>query len=168
MDVDNITLEYLMNPTLYDKYVKTPAIIANNKEQTENLRFYKKRILNLTKQMLKGEVIDNTLHECFIEYTNTMITYLQFIDKRDIIQEDYHNVKSTKPQNIKTTGDISSANNMLIKKTTANTRTLDKFVNITSTKTEKRIVPTKKSINIKDPYLRDKGVPPKKKKNVIL
>jgi len=168
MNIDNITLEYLINPIHYGQYAKTPVVTANNKEQEENLIFYRKRILNITKQMLKGEFIDNSLHECFTAYANTIITYLQFIDKSDIIQEDYQNIESANPQNIKSVDDMSFADNMLIKKTTANNRTLDNFVNVVATTTESRIIPIKKTINIKEPYLRNKGIPCKKKKNVIL
>lgn len=48
--VDELTLEYLMNRSQYQKYMnrKTPEKLSNKKD----VKFYRKRILALTKELL--------------------------------------------------------------------------------------------------------------------
>ena len=49
----NATLEYLTNPVYY-KSVKKTSDKINNKINKEDIKFYRKRITSLTKEMLKG------------------------------------------------------------------------------------------------------------------
>ena len=55
--INSITLEYLLNPCLYEK-------INNQKNMSENLifkdiKFYRRRICQITKDMCKGEYIND-------------------------------------------------------------------------------------------------------------
>ena len=50
-----------------------------------DIKFYRKRILDLTRNMFKGEYPDNNLKTVFFSYVDSLIEYLITIDERDII-----------------------------------------------------------------------------------
>ena len=47
MDVNKVTLECLVNPTLYNKYLR------KFEEENKDVDFYKKRILDLTSKLFE-------------------------------------------------------------------------------------------------------------------
>ena len=83
-------LEYLTNPAYY-------SIIAKSKPKTEPIlnkedsRFYRKRIIALTKEMLKSGDVAPTkgIKEAFDVYVTMLIKYFKIVDKTDIIQDQY-------------------------------------------------------------------------------
>ncbi len=166
MNVDNITLEYLMNPVHYERFMnknKNSSEYYTNKQK--KLRFYKKRILSLTKSMLKNEYPSNTLKTSFENYTDDLIDYLEFLDKQDIMQEEYLDIDDNKT--VRPNKDVlPSANKLLIKPPEDKINTLDNFVNKKDLNNENTDLPRKKTINIIDPKFKTKGIIPKKK-NVI-
>ena len=81
-------LEYLMNPVMYHKWT-TNTETKDKSTYTNDLKFYKKRIIQLTKDMLKGESVSNPLDKAFKDYTRSCIAYLKSLDRKDILQEDY-------------------------------------------------------------------------------
>ena len=58
--VDKITLECLMNPQHYDKYIETHDSNAI-KIRVKERKFYKRRIIALTREMLKGNYPNNEI-----------------------------------------------------------------------------------------------------------
>ena len=93
--INKITLQYLMNNASYDKLKNKKA---DNKININDLNFYKKRILNTTKEFIKIE-IDlsynsiyreqkyNTLRNILLDYMYNLISHFKHEDIKDIIQE---------------------------------------------------------------------------------
>ena len=89
-----ITLECLMNKSTYLKYMKNQNIEENKtKTNLKDRKFYKKRIYDLTKQLMHNEPSPSTeISKTFENYINSCIGHFQILDKTDILQEDYANI----------------------------------------------------------------------------
>ena len=174
--VSEITLECLMNREQYAKYINIKsassetAMISNRKDK----KFYKKRIYDLTKQLLNNEKPERMyldITSSFESYIKVCIEYFKALDKTDILQEDYNglipNVIDTNNainiENAKNTEEANKLMMRLIKITEPNS--LEKLVKRTHSKEIKpQIPPKQKDINLKDPILKNKGI--RKKKNI--
>ena len=168
-NIDLITLECLTNPGFYDKY----NLKKNNpnKISKADRKFYKKRIINETKKMLRNDFDTPALKEIFNEYVISLVDYFKIVDKRDILQEDY---KNNPPQDkeyydnvLDEILDISDNNlnnlispDQLLFKTSNETKkiTLDNFVVKHNPPKENIIYPEQKEINLKEPSLKTKGL----------
>ena len=153
------TLAFLSNPLYQSNIDKQKQIVPDKEEQ----RFYRKRILALHKDMLRGAVPDKNIKQIHDNYVFSLINYFKMIDKKDILQEEYNNlvIEST---NIDKNYDIKKADSLLMEEQTP---TLDNFVK--SIKFKDELVPPKqKNINLKMDKLRTKGLKKKdfKKENV--
>lgn len=106
--INKITLECLMNDTLYNKYVNrdTEKKRESDQEFLEDLSFYNKRIINLTRELLKS-IIDREyrtqyrdqkfdyLRDMLSVYSRNLIEYFKHEDTRDIIQEEINKADLT-------------------------------------------------------------------------
>ena len=164
--INSVTLEYLLNPLLYNK-------INDQKNASSNLlfkdiKFYRKRICQITKDMCKGEYINDNLKTHFLNYTYALIYYLKQLDEKDIYQEEYNdlitntqdiscinleNIEDTERENIES----EDPNDLLINKPEP-INNLDNFIKKINIKNEDKILPQRKVANINDPNLRAKGV----------
>ena len=181
--VNQVTLECLMNKDTYKKYVATKKkSVVNKKDQ----KFYRRRILSLTKELLYPEEVttatttstakptattrtnDPNIVGLFQIYSKACIEYFKTLDKNDIIQEDYSTLTTTgaaemSVEDIKTQAEIDQLfmRSIHVKEAT----TLDKFVKRSTTAPkEEPILPKQKDINLRDPALKNKGI--RKKKNI--
>jgi len=178
--VNQVTLECLMNKDTYQKYVATKKkSVVNKKDQ----KFYRRRILSLTKELLYPEETaekpttatkttsttsrDPNIVGLFQIYSKACIEYFKTLDKNDIIQEDYSTLTletaEMSAEDIKTQAEIDQLfmRSIHVKEPT----TLDKFVKrSTTTPKEDPILPKQKDINLRDPALKNKGIC--KKKNI--
>jgi len=153
--INKITLEYLLNPNILSKNNKT--ILDNNLEK--DIKFYRKRINQLTKDMIKGNFPNNQLKLIFENYTYELIYYFKQQDTKDIYQEEYLDLSVNKPSNNNTTNhEIESINNLLITNKNNPIPTLENFVKKINISPYNNIIAPKKNTNIKDPKLRIKGV----------
>ena len=158
ISVNQIDLKYLTNYS-YEHHFVQPK---KNDVYEKDLAFYRKRIFKQTKDFLRGKKIDSVLDACFKNYAQKSIDYFRFIDKRDIIQEDYKYVKKEKPEPMGTLN-MASTNEIMTKKLH---RSLDisHLLNIKSKNTAKKIIiPKERIINLKHPSLLIKGLVKKKK-----
>jgi hypothetical protein len=112
--VTQITLDCLINREIYDKHNST---IKNMKINKKDKKFYRKRILNLTRELLLTKKDNNTndmtdinkinnindvlettvtpdLLVAFNNYVKACIQNFKTIDKNDIIQEDYKDINT--------------------------------------------------------------------------
>jgi hypothetical protein len=162
MDTDNVnkaTLTYLTNP-LY-QHVNN---ITNKKNYSkEEKKFYKKRVLSLTRDMFKNNFENENLKKSFELYLSNLIDHFKTIDKKDIIQEDYleYNVENNNETVITNIEDIvEQADNILFNNDIkVKSITLDNFViSSTSTTTKEQFIPQKKNIDLKEPTLKIKGI----------
>lgn len=170
-DINLLSLQYLTN-----KYVSKKNIDANGlkKNKTTDINFYKKRIMNETKNMLKKQYASDHLKYIFNSYISVLIDYFKAIDTRDIIQETYidtdnKNTNATIP--IDTNIDIETNTDIILDpNATINMQnerlfntgdnkiiTLDNFV---ISKKPKYVInyPIVKDVNLKDVALKIKGI----------
>lgn len=175
--VSDIDLEYLINKDLYGKSIDSkmqPHITINNKKDK---RFYKKRIYDLTKQLLSNEqppTLFPDVRNTFDNYIKTCISYFKIIDTSDIIQEDYDDLlgsisNATGVDNVAGVDNIDNideVNKLMMRSIKImEPNALEKLVKRTITKKEiEPIIPQQKDINLKDPILKNKGI--RKKKNI--
>ena len=175
----NATLEYLTNPVYYNSVKKTSDKI-NNKINKEDIKFYRKRITSLTKEMLKGVFPNEPLKKIYEDYTSSIISHFKMVDTKDIIQQDYKlfNNESTNVLDIDIDisinefSTIEKANEQMLKKV-INVSTLDNYViksgnkdneNNNENNNKNNSLPSKKNIDLHCPTLKTKGVVEKKKK----
>lgn len=164
--INSVTLEYLLNPLLYNK-------INDKKNASSNLlfkdiKFYRKRICQITKDMCKGEYINDNLKTHFLNYTYALVYYLKQLDEKDIYQEEYNdlitntqdiscvdleNIEDTERENTES----EDPNDLLINKPEL-INNLDNFIKKINIKNEDKILPQRKVANINDPNLRAKGL----------
>jgi len=157
-----ITLECLMNKSTYLKYIKNQNIEENKtKTNLKDRKFYKKRIYDLTKQLMHNEVSPSTeISKTFENYINSCIRHFQILDKTDILQEDYANIIQMNLTNNKIES-IEEANKSMMRFVKMyEPNSLEKIVKRTVTKmaAPDPVLPKQKNINLKDPILRNKGI----------
>ena len=80
--------EYLLNASQYDRYLenieKKNAQNHNDGRPVEkDIKFYRKRILHLTKRLLKNECKNAAVEDCFNNYMQFCIDHFKLIDKID-------------------------------------------------------------------------------------
>ena len=164
-EVNQITLEYLTNTRQYDKYMKERSLKV--KEQfSKDKRFYKKRIHQLTKDLLQDKVvgIPSNLEKCYKGYLEECILYFKTIDTTDILQDEY---KDVSVDDIETSGKLKSMDeiNQLLVNEKPPENKIEDCMNIKRIKGVKEtvILPKKRAVNLSNPNLKKKGVRNKNK-----
>lgn len=177
-DTKIASLTYLTNP-LYQQIIKQHKELktASNKS---DIKFYRKRISSLTKDMLKGEIPDNDyIKSIYDTYVNGLIKYFKMVDTTDIIQKQYGNevIQKTEEnllfkqeesiiEDLSTIKEVSidKADDLLMRKISGPSN-LDNFVIKTQHEnTNTRIIPVIIDVDLKEPSLKKKGVKDKVKK----
>ena len=158
-------LEYLSNRSLYEKYI-TQQKILNDQEFKNDKKFYRKRIIQLTKDLYSNDIEKynniplNEIKKIFNKYIKESIDLLKLIDKNDNIQQEYIDLSLNK---IKNNQDISfnQINNDSIlfnKPATNKIEDCMPLIKKVNDKDKNMKIPVKKDINLKDPKLKKKGV----------
>ena len=173
-DADNATLAFFSNPMYLSLIKKREQFIDNTKDNKKNVKFYRKRLVSLFKDLIKDDNDSPTqeLKEMYNRFVNTAMHYFQVIDKKDIIQEQHRQIGQEEQSeqiiddvlnDIDDSGaenlTINEANDLMMKKT-IQMASLDNYV-ITkhdNSSTEFRIIPVKLEIDLKTPNLKTKGV----------
>jgi hypothetical protein len=92
--VNQVTLDCLLNKHQYEKYISKK--ISKDVDKKEK-KFYRKRILNLTNDLLTSETeVTNLLPDvkyAFDNYIRTCIHSFKVLDSNDIIQSEYETIK---------------------------------------------------------------------------
>lgn len=158
--INKVTLEFLLNPMLQEKLCKGTY---NNVDLTKDIKFYKKRICQITKDMSRAEFTDEALKPAFINYATTLIYYFKRLDEKDILQTEYDDllVKST-PTDISMDICSKDLDNLMIN-TPEPINNLDTFIKKINVDAPIKILPQRRIANTNDPSLKIKGV---KKKNI--
>jgi hypothetical protein len=170
--INQITLDCLLNRTQYEKYVSKKLL---NQISRKDQLFYRKRALNLTKELLKGDedlFVSPDVKYAFECYIKTCVRYFRVLDKSDLIQEEYKSLNLTSQlseEEMKQSLDgLTELDEILMRKINLkHNGTLDNFVEIKTLVQEDMVVippPQQRRINLKDPILRNKGI--RKKKNI--
>lgn len=96
---DKLTMETMMNVDAYSKYInrRSQAAELRNFSDKSERKFYRRRIIDTTKEMLRDSkyVNDGTVTNAFNAYINACIMHFKFIDLADTIQQDYSNLSLT-------------------------------------------------------------------------
>lgn len=184
----DVTLEFLTNPLYHNMINSKSGLINNSKINKQDIKFYRKRIYGLSKDLLKGDSPNESLKKIHDDYVNAAIIYLKMIDTKDIIQEQYKNEKKNIDtsqneilpdiNNINFSNEIGSneigsnestnvadANQQMMRKI-VNISNLDNYViikNANNTGNEYPI-PNKKEINLHTQELKTKGIIKKDKR----
>ena len=174
-ETDSITLEYLTNPLYHSGLMRT-----NKNEPVEcvskaDVKFYRKRINSLSRELLRGGTCDDIFHkdvkDAHDEFVRVAINYLKMKDTADILQDEYTQADSDRnhdsvSQSTTITAnqfDIGSANDMLFTKTET-VPTLDNFVTSKVVKVvENKKHPQRRNVNLRSAELRHKGLRKKNK-----
>lgn len=169
--LNQATLDYLINTKQY-KIQLTNTL--NKKINKKDKKFYRRRILNLTKELLSKDeseiVVSPDIKYAFDNLVKTCVHYFKILDRNDIIQKDYNEMDDE----IKEEKEISESEQflkeenekLLMRSVKMSNHSLDNFIKIKMTKkVEELIIPQQKEINLKDPILKIKGIT--KKKNII-
>ena len=183
--INQITLDCLINKEVYIKMQKQNT---TNNASKKDKKFYRKRILNLTRELLLKKhddynEINPDIKNSFDYFMKTCIHYFKIIDRNDILQEDFKNFDDTfdtnefitngtlndnSENNSEHNNEYNSENdNKLFMRSIKMKNGLENFVTIkTFKKNDEIILPKIKDINLEDPTLRNKGII--KKENISI
>ena len=164
--VDQVTLDCLLNKSLFNTQVKNKKAQSVNKEDK---KFYKKRIYNLFKEMLINKAEPEDLFPdvkyAYDNFINASINYFKTIDNTDLLQEEYKTLDEAALENINAIpelGDdiaVEEADKLMMRSIKIKPPSLDKYVKRKTTKPqEKMILPKQKEVNLMDPELKVKGI----------
>jgi hypothetical protein len=179
--VDTASLTFFTNPAYYS--ILQRKKLCNVKDNSAEIKFYRKRIIALFKEMLKDEEepVNKEIKEIHTMFVNASIRYFEITDKKDIIQGHHtadqapadqasaYQVQADQPEDILDAlggpqiYSMDEANDLMMRKTIT-VASLDNYV-ITKQDTsinDVRIIPIKMEIDLKATVLKEKGVPPKK------
>ena len=190
---DKLTMDTMINTAAYSKYMSRKDNETKTKldETKTERRFYKKRIIELTKQLIKNmdHVKDSSVINACSAYFNACIMHFKFVDLSDTIQtEHYVEPVNTDDINVDLNPDLvynvvkhidseffsaDSINTSHVKKlnTTNEKNILEKLFisetepvkSQTSTTTTTTSVPRVIEIDFKDQQFKTKGIKPKSK-----
>jgi len=187
--VDTASLTFFTNPHYLN--ILQRKKLCDIKDNADEVKFYRKRIVSLFKDMLKESegTINREIKELHTMFVNATIRYFEITDKKDIIQDQHMQGQHMQGQHMHDDDDdvvpaeelspedilnaidgseinsISEANDLMMRKTI----TLANLDNYVITKqdisaNEIRIIPMKMEIDLKTHDLKIKGVPKKSKK----
>jgi hypothetical protein len=166
LNTNKFTLEYLTNP-LYQKEFKNNTKVTDelNKEQCS---FYKKRIIAITKEMLKGEYYSENLKKIHKEYIQSLINHFKKVDEIELIQQEYRDISFNKITDLSNVTQINATNvNEIIMKKNKPV-SIDNFVTKKVIQIKKDIlIPKKRVLNVNTPAHKIKGVPQKHNKDKV-
>lgn len=159
--VNEITLMYMSSyggPSERKEEAKNVEVFSN-----EDRRFYKKRILEVVKDVLRGGKVPEPMRDSCDHFMAAVVKYLKEIDRRDIIQAAYRDITDLPPilEDEEETRSVEEANELIMQHNkTDKVNTLDGFVERSGgcETAASAPPPQKKIVNLSDPQLRTKGV----------
>tara|TARA_B100002019_G_scaffold243613_1_gene220315 strand:+ start:452 stop:940 length:489 start_codon:yes stop_codon:yes gene_type:complete len=155
----HMDLLYLTNGRMRSKMEN-----LDNGINKDDLKFYRKRILQQTKNYLREGRLENSIDRAFDNYADKLIEYYKFIDKKEIIQKEYENMEENLSKEIKDI-DLLEENKKMMKEVEPPVKTIKDFVNVVAEKPrKKRVIPKVKQYNLKKDELRIKGLKKEKSK----
>ena len=168
--VNDLTLQYFSNKNYTNSVnqklnkIENDKIENDKKINSKEIKFYRKRIMDFTKKMLRNEIdlnnINNNIKESYHDYVNVLIENFKINDRRDLLQEEFNNFNNDISLCNNIQNDINNLENIneIIFQKKKETTTIDNFVLKKTTNKEIKIYPQEKKVNLKAKYLRDKGI----------
>lgn len=146
--INNIDLEYLSISKFQKNELNTKNV------SPDELEFYYKRIIQTTKDLCRNKIHNTELKNIFNEYLYSILYYLKREDEQELYQQEYDNLKFK--QDKSESGEINIDNQILFNNN--KNSNLNKFVITKPNINEKKIVPLKKNVNLKEERFRTKGL----------
>jgi hypothetical protein len=177
---DSASLIFFTNPHYLN--ILQQKKLCNIKDNTEEIKFYRKRIVSLFKEILKGtdDTLNREIKEIHGLFVNTSIRYFQMMDKKDIVQGQHLASEHISSDHLAANGEetpedilnsiggpelysVEEADDLMMRKTIS-LANLDNYV-ITKhdTSNETRIIPLKLDMDLKANEFKTKGVVHRKK-----
>lgn len=150
--INNIDLEFLSKTSIKKNFQNDKSI------SKDDINFYYKRIIQTTKDLCKTKMNNSDLQSIFNDFVYAIIYKLKREDEQELYQEEYNNIKFKKNDNSLNCQEVN--NNIIFNKTKSSN--LNKFVITNNLPVEKKIIPLKKDVNIKQERFRTKGIIEKK------
>tara|TARA_B100000963_G_scaffold76770_1_gene64804 strand:+ start:3276 stop:3764 length:489 start_codon:yes stop_codon:yes gene_type:complete len=148
-----IDLLYLTNDR-----IRTRVENLENGVNKEDLKFYRKRILQQTKNYLREGRLESVIDRAFDNYVDKLIEYYKFIDKKEIIQKEYENMKGNSVKKIKEIN-LLEEDKKIMKEVEPKVKTIKDFIRVVAEKPKrKHVIPKIKEFNLKKDELRFKGL----------
>ena len=180
--IDGVTLAYMVNTSQYEKYLKKNHIDSGDSCFNRDIRFYRKRIVSLTKDLFKNHLENDknqsVLMGAFNMYIRACISFLKFSDQSEMIQKCYvcqgqlmdeNNKCVCKNKNENNTFELHKANELCFKPKEVKKITLDNYVIRKNVKKSEPIVyPKQFTFNPRDPAFKYKGLKTKAQTNTII
>tara|TARA_B100001287_G_C22629938_1_gene504573 strand:+ start:69 stop:572 length:504 start_codon:yes stop_codon:yes gene_type:complete len=160
-----LDLIYFTNSSSFKKMSKK-KYKENQDDYSKNLKFYRKRILQITKNLLRGEEENEDIKRLFKNYSWELIEHFKFLDKKEILQKDYEDLGENKKCVVKDF-ELENQNKLMMReKKDAEKKTIESFIDVkikNKKETTKPYIPKKKVINITLDEFKNKGVKNKSK-----
>jgi len=152
---NQIDLLYLTNPNLKIKYNKQVEKLIDE----DDIKFYRKRILQTTKDYLRGNKVNKSIDSAFEEYANQLIKHYKFIDKKEMIQKEYKNLPKKEKKKM-TNFKLLEKNKLMMKSKKKIKQTLEDFIPIVvkERKIKKLVIPKQINFDLKNPKNRKKSL----------
>jgi len=150
---NQVDLLYLTNPHFKLKYNKEKIRLISD----DDVKFYRKRILQDTKEHLRGNTTTADITNAFEHFAMELINYYKFIDKKKLIQQEYKNLpkkRNKKPGDFK----LFEKNELIMNKPEMIKKTIKDFIPIVVKERTHRkiIIPSVKKYDIKNIKNREK------------
>jgi hypothetical protein len=179
---DSASLAFFTNPAYLT--ILQRKKLCQVKDNSEEIKFYRKRIIGLFKDLLKeNDLIGTEIKEIHTMFVNAAVRYFEITDKKDIIQGQHQQMQGEEqidtgmaagqtPEDILNAiggpdlFTVDEANDLMIRKTVA-VASLANYVihhKQDNSGNDLRIIPVKMEIDLKTKDLKTKGLPPKKMK----
>jgi hypothetical protein len=161
--VDQITLDCLLNRETMGKHIMKQREKQINKEE---FVFYRKRILNLFKEVINNnypEDLSPDVKYAYDTFIKSSIQYFKIIDNNDLLQDEYKDIEFPPEICIEDAPDISGnfmeANKLIMRSVKMDLPTLDKYVKRATKKIPDNIIlPKAREVDITNPELKNKGL----------
>ena len=148
-------LLYFTNGSIYKKKETQEIMNINN---NEDIKFYKKRIIHLTKQLLKKETKTTPVIEAlFNNYIKEVIEHFKFTDKKELMQKEYENIKKKK-KTINKDFKMMENDQLMMKDIKEKTKTISDFAIHKNKKQIVYVPPKIKKYNLKSDDMKKKGL----------
>lgn len=159
----SIDLMYLTNINNISKS-PTDFNIVDKKE----VEFYKKRIFQLCKELLRSKKVTPNVNDAFDQFCLNAIEHFKMVDKTEIIQNEYKHLTSLPKQSSNLDILDENPDEIMFKKIEKkNEITMDKFIIKNVIKKDEMVIPKQKSFNLKDVKYQEKDVEVKSKSSIV-
>lgn len=167
---NQIDLLYLTNMTSCKNNNEVKVNIVDKKD----VEFYKKRIFQLCKDMLRNKENNPNVKDSFDYFCVNAIEYFKMTDKTEMIQNEYNTLNhdadthTSLPNHNNKPSELSEdVNALMFKKIEKKDDKLDKFVIKNVVKKNEMVIPEQKQYNLTDVKYQEKGVEVKAKTSIV-